>query len=155
MDRLSQSTKYKKFPLYKQKYTMDCGPSCLHMISKYYGKTISDQRLSDLCSLNSEGTSVSRLCQVADSIGLNVLAVLVPYEALREIPLPAIALWNKHHYIVIYKLNNSSIFIADPMLGFRKYIKEEFIRGWLNWDKSGKVQGMLLLLEPTPNFNDV
>ena len=29
-----------KFPFYKQLDGMDCGPSCLRMIAKYYGKDI-------------------------------------------------------------------------------------------------------------------
>ena len=30
-----------KFPFYKQLDGMDCGPTCLRMIAKYYGKTYS------------------------------------------------------------------------------------------------------------------
>ena len=33
-----------KFPFYKQLDGMDCGPSCLRMIAKYYGKTFSVQQ---------------------------------------------------------------------------------------------------------------
>ena len=33
-----------KFPFYKQLDGMDCGPTCLRMIAKYYGKTFSVQQ---------------------------------------------------------------------------------------------------------------
>ena len=36
-----------KFPFYKQLDGMDCGPSCLRMIAKYYGKTFSVQQLRE------------------------------------------------------------------------------------------------------------
>lgn len=34
-----------KFPHYKQLDAMDCGPTCLRMVAKHYGKTYSLQYL--------------------------------------------------------------------------------------------------------------
>ena len=36
-----------KFPFYKQLDGMDCGPTCLRMIAKHYGKTFSVQQLRE------------------------------------------------------------------------------------------------------------
>ena len=36
----------KKFPFYKQPGAKDCGPTCLRIISKYYGKVKSRKRLN-------------------------------------------------------------------------------------------------------------
>ncbi len=44
-----------RFPFYKQLDAMDCGPSCLRMIAKYYGKTYSLQTLRDMCYITREG----------------------------------------------------------------------------------------------------
>ena len=41
----------KRFPHYIQLDAMDCGPSCLRMIAKYYGKTYSLQTLRAVPSL--------------------------------------------------------------------------------------------------------
>ena len=35
----------KRFPHYHQHDAMDCGPTCLRMIAKYYGKNYSLQKL--------------------------------------------------------------------------------------------------------------
>ena len=35
----------RKYPIYYQLDEMDCGPSCLRIIAKYYGKRISLQYL--------------------------------------------------------------------------------------------------------------
>ncbi len=35
------------FPVYKQLDTMDCGPTCLRMVARYYGKTYSLQTLRE------------------------------------------------------------------------------------------------------------
>jgi ATP-binding cassette, subfamily B, bacterial len=36
-----------KFPLYKQLDAMDCGPTCLRMVAKYYGRSIPLDYLRD------------------------------------------------------------------------------------------------------------
>jgi len=40
---------FKKFPFEYQLDAMDCGPACLKMICKYFGKYYSLQYLRDLC----------------------------------------------------------------------------------------------------------
>ena len=44
----------KKFPIYIQLDSMDCGPTCLRIIAKYYGKNFSLQSLRDKCHINRE-----------------------------------------------------------------------------------------------------
>ncbi len=38
----------KKFPHYKQADSKDCGPTCMKIIAKYYGKTLNIQQLRNL-----------------------------------------------------------------------------------------------------------
>ncbi|WP_408048282.1 cysteine peptidase family C39 domain-containing protein, partial [Tenacibaculum halocynthiae] len=38
----------KKFPTYKQTEAKDCGPTCIKIIAKHYGKTINTQQLRKL-----------------------------------------------------------------------------------------------------------
>ena len=42
------------FNVYRQSDATDCGPTCLKMIIKYYGKDISLQSLRELCYTNRE-----------------------------------------------------------------------------------------------------
>lgn len=37
-----------KFPYYKQFRNLDCGPTCLRMVARYYGKTYSEDSLRKL-----------------------------------------------------------------------------------------------------------
>ena len=46
-----------KFPHYTQHDTMDCGPTCLRIIAKYYGKTYTLQTLRDNAHRSEEHTS--------------------------------------------------------------------------------------------------
>ncbi|WP_240668966.1 MULTISPECIES: cysteine peptidase family C39 domain-containing protein [Flavobacterium] len=48
----------KTFPNYKQADNKNCRPTCIKIISKHYGKTISTQTLRDYCETNREGSNL-------------------------------------------------------------------------------------------------
>jgi len=129
---------------------MDCGPACLRMITKYYGKIYSLQYLREKSFLGREGVSLLSISDSAEAIGMRTLAVRLSYEKLKEeVPLPCIAHWRQSHFIVIYKIKKDKIYIADPAHGLLSYSKEEFLKGWIS---TGENEGVILLLEPTPDF---
>lgn len=147
---------FEKFPFYRQLDQMDCGPTCLRMLSKYYGKNISIQYLRKLAETTRAGSSMLGLSQAAEKIGYRSLGVRVSYKKMVEEELfPVIAHWNKYHYIIIYNIDAKKdlIYVADPAHGLLKYTKEEFIKTWIgaNADENSE-EGILLLLEPTPKF---
>lgn len=142
-----------RFPFYRQFDATDCGPTCIRMIAKYYGKSYSLQYLRERSFLTREGVSLLGLSDAAESIGMRSLAVRIPYDKLKEeVPLPCIAHWHQNHFIVIYKIKNSKLCVADPAHGLLTYSREEFLKGWRSSAEDGKSEGVLLLLEPTPDF---
>lgn len=137
------------FPIYLQPDEMDCGPTCLRMVTKHYGKNISLQDIRQLASTTREGSSLLGISEAAEKIGFRTIGVKVTYEKLLEdTPFPCIAHWNQNHFVVIYKIKRDRVFIADPGHGLLKYTKDEFLKSW----KSTNNEGILLLLEPTPEF---
>jgi len=64
--------------------------------------------------------------------------------------LPCISHWNQNHFIVIYKVKNGKVYVADPGFGKLKYDEKEFLKNWSNQDSD---LGHLLLIEPTVNLN--
>lgn len=48
----------KRFPFYRQLDAMDCGPSCLRMIAKFYGKSFSVQQLRDQSFIQRTGVKM-------------------------------------------------------------------------------------------------
>ena len=48
----------KPFPHYQQLDSMDCGPSCLRMIAKYYGRSYSLQNLRERSFITRQGVSM-------------------------------------------------------------------------------------------------
>lgn len=152
------------FPHYTQLDTMDCGPSCLRMIAKYYGRSYSLQTLREKSFITREGVSMLGISDAAESIGIHTQGVRINFEQLVEdVDLPCILHWNQNHFVVCYgikrkkKLFSSdepeySIKIADP--GGEKYTMDKagFLKCWLSSKLDNKDTGTVLLLEPTPDF---
>ena len=66
-----------KFPHIKQRDQMDCGPTCLKMITKYYGKNFSLPFLRENCYIGKQGVSILGIATAAEKIGLRTLAVRI------------------------------------------------------------------------------
>jgi len=132
---------------------MDCGPTSLAMIAKYYGKTYSQQTLRERCYITREGVSMLGTSDAAESIGMRTMGVRIEYDKLaNEVLLPCIAHWRQNHFIVVYKIKKDIVYVSDPAHGLVKYTKAEFLNGWASTKKDGVDQGLCLLLEPTPDF---
>ncbi|OQX76095.1 MAG: ABC transporter ATP-binding protein, partial [Bacteroidetes bacterium 4484_276] len=147
----------KKFFFNPQHDARDCGPACLRMVAKHYGKAFSLQNLREQCHIAREGVSLLGLSDAAESIGFRSMGVKIPFEKLAgEVPMPCIAHWNQRHFVVVYdikgKPGKETIKVADPAHGLIKYTKPEFLKGWLSTIKGDEGQGVCLLLEPTPDF---
>lgn len=165
-----------KFPHYKQLDAMDCGPTCLRMVAKYYGKSYSLQYLRSQSYLTREGVSMLGISEAAENIGFRTRGYRLTWEELRdEVPLPCIVHWKQRHFVVVYAIKKKPppglpanwrirrkraggkggaiVHVADPALGkLLTYTKDEFLNCWLSTKTEGKKEGAALLLEPTPDF---
>ncbi len=142
--------KNKKFVFYKQPDIMACGAACLRMISKYYGVNRTLVELIKYTGTTREGTNILGLSRAAEQLGFRTLGVKVNFDNLTDDAiLPCIAHWNQNHFVVIHKIKKNKVYIADPAHGLLIYYKEEFLK---NWSIDGKDLGILLLIEPTPEF---
>ena len=141
------------FPFYKQLDAMDCGPSCLRMIAKFYGKIFSLQSLREKCFITREGVSLLGISDAAEIIGLHTVGVRIDFKKLcEEAPLPCIVHWKQRHFVVVYKIKNNEVFVADPAHGLVKYSEKEFLDCWLSTKTDNEDKGIALLIEPTPDF---
>ncbi|KFF73435.1 ABC transporter ATP-binding protein [Chryseobacterium sp. P1-3] len=145
----------KKFPFYKQPDTKDCGPTCLRIISKHYGRNISLQQIRNLSETTREGSSLLGLSDAAENLGFRSIGVQIDFNTLvEEVPLPCVAHWNKNHFVVVYKIDkNNKVYISDPSYGLITYTREEFIRSWIGENANENTEeGIVLILETTPAF---
>jgi len=144
----------KKFPFYRQLDQMDCGPTCLRMIAKHYGKDFSLSYLRKKSYITREGVSALGLSEAAESIGFRTLTVALPIDSLiKEVPLPCIAHWRQRHFVVVHHVDDKHVYCADPAIGLLKYTKDKFLDGWL-YNKKKDDEGLLILLEKSPEFDE-
>ncbi|MEM9549437.1 MAG: peptidase domain-containing ABC transporter [Bacteroidota bacterium] len=144
----------KKFPFFKQPDFKDCGPTCLKIIAKYYGRTVSLPQIRKLAETHRRGSSLYNLSNAAESIGFRTLGVKISEAKLSEAPLPCILHWNEKHFVVLYKIKKGTYYISDPAYGLLKYNKNEFLKCWLGTSQHLDEEGIVLLFEPTPQFYD-
>lgn len=143
----------KKFVNYRQADHKDCGPTCLKIIAKYYGKTINIQELRDYSETTREGSNLLFLSDAAEKIGFRTLGVKLSAQRIEEAPLPCILHWNKDHYVVLYKIKKDKYYISDPAFGLLEYDKKEFVKFWIGNNASDATpEGIALLIEATPKF---
>ncbi|AUI55001.1 ABC transporter ATP-binding protein [Prevotella jejuni] len=142
----------------KQRDAMDCGPSCLAMIARYYGLRPERDGLRRSCSLGKDGVSLLGISKAAETIGFKTIGGRVSFDTLAfEVPLPCIVHWNQNHFVVVYKIkkrrgNRYEVYVADPGKGLITYTKEEFCEHWVSTKTNGEEKGIALLLEPTEQF---
>ncbi len=135
---------YQKYPHVFQNDSMDCGPACLTMISKYYGKNTSIQFWRERVFTNQEGTSLFDLAKTTERNGF--ISHGIGVDHLREIEasyLPCIAL-RKYHYLVIYELRQDTVLLGDPAVGIYEMKLSEFEEGF---------EKALLVLKPNEDFS--
>ncbi len=151
----------KKFPVYKQLDSADCGPTCLRMISKYYGQNVDLQNLRDFCSLNRYGVSMLGLNDAAEHIGFRSMGVKTSFDRLaKDVIFPCIVHWRDDHFIVVYKIKvrkkgkelKGKVYATDPAFGLVCYSVEEFLDGWITDTVDGKDKGYVLQMVPTMLF---
>jgi ATP-binding cassette subfamily B protein len=155
---------FKSFPHYQQQESADCGPSCLRMIFKYYGKEYSAEMLRKRCFISREGVSMLGISDAAESIGFRTVGVQISFKQLVEdVLFPCILHWNQNHFVVCYGIEKHKrsgkmvykIHISDPATQRVTLTKEEFEKCWLSSRNSQDETGVALMLEPSPTFGTI
>jgi len=165
----------KNFPTYYQTESKDCGPTCIKIISKFYGKQLSIEQLRQLSETTREGSSLLGLSEAFEKIGFRSIGLQTSLEKLYEVPLPCVLHWNKQHYVVLYKMSKEKkenklvstfyklipfkkgktdkYYISDPAHGLIAFTKTEFLKSWIGNNANEKTEeGIVLIVEPTPKF---
>ncbi|ADB36844.1 peptidase domain-containing ABC transporter [Spirosoma linguale] len=97
------------FPHYTQLDQMDCGPTCLRMVAKHYGRSYSVQSLRAKSQIGKEGVSLLGISEAAEAIGFRTMGVKIPFEKLvSEAPLPCVVHWDQNHFVVVYAIKGGA-----------------------------------------------
>lgn len=147
----------RKFPLYRQHDSMQCGVTCLRMICAYWGKEYPAEYLDRLCGASREGVSLLGISETAAELGLKSVCGRLTTGQLAEVELPAILHWNQNHFVVLYRISRKRggktvYHVADPGKGLRQYDGPSFEAGWIETRSRGEDKGIAMLAQPTPAF---
>ena len=58
------------FPFYQQPDQMDCGPTCLRMVAKHYGRSLGLEKLRSMADTSRQGSSLKNMADTAEALGL-------------------------------------------------------------------------------------
>ena len=142
----------------RQRDSMDCGSSCLVIVSRFYGQQVNQEQVRQAYFLGKNGVSLLDISKAAEIIGLKTLGGGLDFDTLaHEVPLPCIVHWNQNHFVVVYKIRKHkkgkyTVYVADPGKGLVTYTKDEFCEHWVSTKTNGEEKGIALLLEPTEKF---
>jgi ATP-binding cassette, subfamily B, bacterial HlyB/CyaB len=134
-----------RYPFFAQQSASDCGAACLVMVSQYWGKNFSINRIRDLANVDRNGVSLRGLTAAAERIGFSTRPIKASLDQLAKQPLPSIIHWEGKHYIVVYEITRKTVIIADPAIGQLTISHAEFKEKWT---------GYTLLITPTALFRD-
>lgn len=142
------------FTFYKQLNAMDCGPTCLRMVAKHYGKHYNADSLRKKAGFSKAGVSLLGISETAEKIGFRTRGIKITTGQLEEVVLPCILHWNQNHFVVLTSITKKKFIVADPAKkGMITYSKNEFESQWLSAENNdNEATGIALILEPTPSF---
>ncbi|ASZ11868.1 hypothetical protein KTO58_15530 [Chitinophaga pendula] len=139
------------FPFYKQLHNKDCGPACIRMIARYYGRKFHPDYLNGISQLTEQGASLHNIDKAAQQLGFLTISGATTIRQLTDtIPLPCILHWTASHFVVLYKINakKGKYYLADPARGKHIVDNNTLRQNWL-YDEE---KGYLLLLSPSEKF---
>jgi ATP-binding cassette subfamily B protein len=93
--------------------------------------------MRELAGTDRIGTNLLGLVQAAEKLGFSARGVKGPYEALSQVPLPAVAHVRTPeglgHFIVLHRAQKDTVVVADPARGVERLSRDEFSRRWTGY----------------------
>lgn len=147
-----------KFSYLKQPDSMECGATCLRMITQFYGKEYSAETMQQLCLVTREGVSMLGISDAAEYLGLRTVCGRITLEkVVEQRPFPCILHWNQDHFVVLYDVKTKRsgkriYYMADPGKNLLQIDEDTFKNAWISTRTRGEEKGILMALQPTPAF---
>jgi len=138
------------FPISYQTNEINCGPACLKMICDSYGMFRPIEEFEDYCDMSETGTSMKKMMKACDTLGLVATYQEVDFEGFKGInQFPCIVRWLDQHFVVVYAIDESYVWVADPDYGLNKYTHTNFEGHWLYEGITPLEKGSVMTIAPT------
>ncbi len=106
----------------------DCGAAAMKMIFDHHGIERPLATWNAALIDHPRGSSMLRMRDLARACGLEAEGWRVAERDLPAVPLPAIALVDSHHYVVLERIEADAVIYADPALGRVRMNRSLFLR---------------------------
>lgn len=132
------------FPFIHQQENNDCGPTCLQMMARFYGKDYKLDFLKKKCQIKKNGVSMLNIFKTAKEIGFHCKGVKMKIEKLKQIVQngPVIIYYNENHFAIVYRTpkpgKTGGFYLADPARGSVTMSEAKFSAYWI----SKKIKGV-------------
>lgn len=100
-----------------QREATDCGAASLSMVARYHGLSCGIDDIRSRLTLGPRGATLAELARVANAVGFEAQPVRVGPHQLGFVQVPAIIHQAGDHYVVLFRLNDSSAMLGDPASG--------------------------------------
>lgn len=117
-----------RLPVIYQSEAVECGLTCLAMISSYHGHCVDLATLRQRYSISSHGATLKQLMSIADRMHLSPRALKADVDSVEKLQMPCMLHWNLNHFVVLKELRRGKYVIHDPAFGERSLTRAEFER---------------------------
>lgn len=140
------------FRIVKQELDYSCGAASLATIlNEFYGLSVTEQDVLTRMGAT-DRSSFQQLADVAPSYGVKAGGLMLSFEDLKQLQVPAIAYVQYRgddHFTVLRGIRRDGVVhLADPSWGNRQFTAHQFRRMWEAPDTDGVMRGRILLLVP-------
>ncbi|MFZ7760081.1 peptidase domain-containing ABC transporter [Bacillus thuringiensis] len=105
----------------------ECGLACVTMIVNYHGHTVHLETLRDTWGVPKGGHTLQHLQQILHTYGIQTKGIrVINRNHLMSITVPFICLWENKHYVVVEKVTEKKVWIADPAKHHKSIDIDEF-----------------------------
>ena len=137
-----ESIRERKFAnLVEQKTDFSCGAAALASILRQgYWLDVDEDHVikgmlvnADQDLVRTQGFSMLDMKRYVESIGMRARGYRITPEVLTTVKIPVVVLLEIRgykHFVVLQRADKDWVYIGDPVLGHKRYAKEDFLKGW-------------------------
>lgn len=140
------------FRIVKQQLDYSCGAASMATIlNEFYSMSVTEEDVLTRMGAT-DRSSFQQLADVAPSYGVRAGGLMLSFDDLRQLKIPAIAYVQyrgEDHFTVIRGIRRDGVVhVADPSWGNRQLTAHQFRRMWEAPDTDGTPRGRILLMIP-------
>jgi NHLM bacteriocin system ABC transporter peptidase/ATP-binding protein len=132
-----------KTPTVLQMDEGESGVAALASVLGYHRKFVSLEELREACGVSRDGVRPGNLVKAARDYGLNARESPEPLRDLGAAPVPLIASWKNHRFVVVEGVVRGRVYLNDPREGPRVVSADDFDKDF---------GGQVLTFERGPDF---